>query len=336
MNHPDAPLPTTMRAIAMTSPGAPDVLHDLEVPVPEVLPGDVLVAVHAAGVNPIDWRTRAGAPTPAARALGSAPHILGWDVAGTVVKVGPGVHRFGLGDRVFGLPWFPRPAGGYAEYVAAPARHFSTIPDGVSFVEAAAVPLAGLTAWQAITEVAGVLPGQRVLVHAAAGGVGHLAVQILAELGAHVVGTSRSHRHPWLRSLGADELIDYTTARVAEATAPVDVALDMVGGSSDSVLETLSAVRDGGVYVPVAPGDLTRASAAGGDRGIRVAPALLVDPDGHGLDQLAKLMGERKLVVQVAESFPLAQAAAAHAIGESNATAGKLVLTVRSETGGTP
>ncbi|MCV2394395.1 NADP-dependent oxidoreductase [Actinotalea sp. M2MS4P-6] len=322
-------IPTRMQAVVMDRPGGPEVLSLAEIDVPRVLPGDVLVEVHAAGVNPVDWKTRAGAPTPPALAFGPPPHVLGWDVAGVVVEVGPGVYRFDVGDRVFGMPWFPRPAGAYAEYVAAPARQLVRVPEGVGFVEAGAVPLAGLTAWQALTEVAGVRAGQRVLVQGAGGGVGHLAVQILVSLGAHVVGTARAANHDWLRSLGAHELVDYTQTSVAAVTAPVDVALDLAGGSPETVAATLAAIRDGGTYVPIGPCDQAAARAVAAERGVRVTTGMLVAPDEGGLQELARLMTAGALHARVARTYPLADAAAAHRDGATSTVAGKLVLEVR-------
>src|SRR5918997_4472276 len=165
-----------MRVITQLSTGGPEVLELGEAEIREPLPTEIRVRVGAAGVNPVDWKTRAGAGM--APVIGPPPFTVGWDVAGTVDAVGMGVTRFAVGDRVFGMPWFPRQAGAYAEYVTAPSRQFAHIPEGVSDVVAAATPLAGLTAWQILVDTADVQRDQRVLLHAAGGGVGHLAVQI--------------------------------------------------------------------------------------------------------------------------------------------------------------
>src|SRR5213076_732494 len=158
------------------------------------------------------------------------PPVLGFDVAGVVSAVGLGVTLFQPGDAVFGMPWFPRQAGGYAEYVTAPARHFVAKPEELSFVQAAALPLVSLTAWQALVDTAAIRPGQRVLVHAAAGGVGHVAVQIAKARGAHVIGTASAAKHEFLRGIGVDEPIDYTAVDFATAVRDVDVVVDPVGG----------------------------------------------------------------------------------------------------------
>jgi NADPH:quinone reductase-like Zn-dependent oxidoreductase len=175
-----------MRAIRQDSLGGPEVMRITDVARPEPGPTEVLVRAGAAGVNPVDWKTRAGGGM-----LGSPPFTLGWDVAGVVEAVGLGVTRFAVGDRVFGMPRFPREAAAYAEYVTSPSRQLGRTPASLSDVEAAALPLAALTAWQALVDTAAVQPGQRVLIHAGAGGVGHLAVQIAKARGAYVIGTAR-------------------------------------------------------------------------------------------------------------------------------------------------
>ncbi|MBZ4323773.1 NADP-dependent oxidoreductase, partial [Streptomyces huiliensis] len=179
-------LPTTMRAISQDAFGGPEVLREVRLPVPAPGPGRILVRVRAAGLNPTDWKHRAG---PAF--LGEPPFVLGWDVSGTVVAAGLGVTLHRPGDEVFGMLPHPYGAGAHAEYAAGPARAFARRPAALDHVQAGALPLAGLTAWQALVDVARVGPGDRVLVHAAAGGVGHLAVQIAKARGAHVTGTAR-------------------------------------------------------------------------------------------------------------------------------------------------
>src|SRR5215470_9276123 len=185
-----------MTAVVQHSFGAPTVLKLSQAARPVPLPTEVLVRVHAAGVNPVDWQTRAG--DGVAWALGEPPFTLGWDVSGIVEEAGFGVTTLAPGEEVYGMPWFPRAAGGYAEFVTAPSRQFARKPRSITHEQAAAVPLAALTAWQTLIDTAHVQPGQRVLIHAAAGGVGHFAVQIAKHLGAHVTGTASSTRHDWL------------------------------------------------------------------------------------------------------------------------------------------
>lgn len=200
-----------MRAVMMRSNGGPQVLAVEDVAPPTPVLTEVLVRVRAAGVNPVDAYVRSGAFP-----LVKPPAILGWDLSGVVEEVVPGVTRFRVGDDVFGMPMFPRAAGAYAEYVAAPARQLARKPTALDHVHAAALPLAGLTAWQALVDTANVSAGQRVLIHAAGGGVGHLAVQIAKARGAYVIGTASRSKYEFLRELGADEVLDYgrRTSRV--------------------------------------------------------------------------------------------------------------------------
>ncbi|MFB7152217.1 NADP-dependent oxidoreductase, partial [Streptomyces virginiae] len=267
-----------MRAIVVKEWGGPENLVEREIERPEPGLGEVLVRVHAAGVNPVDWKTRASG---ALIAWGETP-IVGWDVSGTVEAVGPGVTLYAPGDEVYGMPHFPRQAGGYAEYVVAPARHFARKPASLDHVQAAALPLAALTAWQALVDTAGVTAGQRVLVHAAAGGVGHLAVQIAKARGAYVIGTASAAKHDVLRELGADELIDYRSVDFAEAVADVDVVLDALGG--DTAERSLKVLKPGGHLVSLPGPDSVPAGADGVN-----ASWVLVDPDLGGLQAIAEL-----------------------------------------------
>ncbi|BBB00167.1 putative alcohol dehydrogenase [Actinacidiphila reveromycinica] len=313
-----------MRAVTLDGFGGPEVLTVGRVERPEPLPTEVLVRVHAAGVNPVDWKTRAGQGMAGLQKL---PLILGWDVSGVVEEVGFGVTTLAPGDEVYAMPWFPRPAGGYAEYVTAPSRQFARKPASLGHVEAAALPLAALTAWQALVDTAGVTAGQRVLVHAAAGGVGHLAVQFAKHLGAEVIATARASRHAWLRELGADETIDYTARRFEEATGPVDVVLDLVGGTDGTDVRSVSVTRPGGLVVAVPGGVSDALAGAASAAGVR-ASAFLVEPDAAALTTIAGLVAAGAVRVEVERALPLEQAAEAHRQGESNRTRGKLVLEV--------
>jgi NADPH:quinone reductase-like Zn-dependent oxidoreductase len=313
----------TMRAISPTAWGGAELLAEIETARPVPGPTEILVRVHAAGVNPSDFKQRVAGGL----GLWGDPPILGYDVSGTVEEVGLGVSLFAPGDEVFGMPRFPHQAGAYAEYVAAPARQFAPKPAGLSHVEAAALPLAGLTAWQMLVDTAEVRAGQRVLIHAAAGGLGHIMVQVAKALGATVVGTASAGKHELLRSLGADELIDYTAQPFESATTPVDVVIDAIGG--DYPERSLAVLRPGGILLclasPFDPGDDVAAAAA--DRGIRVA-APLVEPDRLALTEIADLADAGRLRPIIAETFPLSEARRAHELGETGRTTGKIVLTV--------
>ncbi|WP_328947322.1 NADP-dependent oxidoreductase [Streptomyces sp. NBC_00250] len=315
---------TTMRAVSQDAAGAPDVLRLVETRRPVPGRGEILVRVHAAGVNPADWKTRQrGVFADGSR----PPFTLGFDVAGVVEAIGDGVTLFQTGDEVFGMPRFPHPAGAYAEYVTAPARHFAPRPHGLTHVQAGALPLASLTAWQALVDTANVQPGQRVLIQAAAGGVGHLAVQIAKARGAYVIGTASAAKHGLLRSLGADETIDYRTQDVAETLRDVDidVVLDPLGGLDRA--RSLRTLRPGGTLVSILPLDDTFPIEEAELAGVR-AVFMLVEPDHAGLREIASLVENGRLRVIVDEVFPLEEAARAHTLGETGRTTGKIVLTV--------
>ncbi|ADB32032.1 Alcohol dehydrogenase zinc-binding domain protein [Kribbella flavida DSM 17836] len=313
----------TMRAVVARGAGGPEVLHLENVRRPSPGLTEILVRVQAAGVNPTDWKRRAkgGDATDA-----DAPVILGYDVAGVVEEVGPGVTWLQVGDEVLGMPKFPVLPGAYAEYVAAPSRQFVRKPASLSVEQAAGLPLAALTAWQGLVETGGLRSGQRVLVHAAAGGVGHLAVQLAKSFGAEVIGTASAAKHDFVRSLGADEVIDYRTEDFAAVLRerPVDLVLDPIAG--DTGRRSLDVLKDGGSYVCILSVDEATVQE-GRRRGIR-AEFTLVEPDRLGLTAITDLVAEGKLRVELDSVFPLAEAAAAHRRGETNQAAGKIVLRV--------
>jgi len=231
-----------------------------------------------------------------------------------------------VGDEVYGMPWFPRAASAYAEYVTAPSRHFARKPANLSHAEAAALPLAGLTAYQILTALADVQQGQRVLIHAAAGGVGHLAVQFAKALGAHVIGTASAGKHAWLRELGADEVIDYTATAIEDATGDIDVVVDLIG-SETTLGQSIKVLRPDGLLVAVPSGTSPELLEAAKQAGVRVA-GYLVEPDGHALTEITQLVESGAVRVEVEQVFPWTEAAAAHQAQESGRTRGKLVLEV--------
>ena len=308
-----------MRSIRQQTLGGPDVLELVEVQRPDPGPTEVLVRVGAAGVNPVDWKIRAHGGF-----LGQPPFTVGWDVAGVVEEVGFGVTRFAVGDRVFGMPRFPGEAAAYAEYVTSPSRQLARTPDTLGDTEAGALPLAGLTAWQALVETADVQPGQRVLILGAAGGVGHLAVQIAKARGAYVIGTASAPKLGFVQELGADEVVDYTSEDVAQGVREADAVLDTVGG--DTAQSALPVVRDGGIVVTLSGAAAGPLRELAGGR-VRVAD-ILVEPDRVGMEAIAGLAATGALRAHVSRTFPLEQAADAHELGETGRTQGKLVLTV--------
>lgn len=310
----------TMRAISQATHGTPEVLEQVLLPRPVPGPGQVLVAVRAAGVNPTDWKHRA-----AGLFLDRLPLVLGWDVSGVVEAVGFGVTLFKPGDEVFGMLPYPHGVGSHAEYVTGPARAFAAKPAGIDHVQAGALPLAALTAYQAIVDTAGVRSGQRVLIHAAAGGVGHLAVQIAKARGAYVIGTASAPKHAFVRSIGADEVIDYRTTDFRDAVQDVDMVLDPLSG--DTRARSLDVLRPGGVLVSILPGGDPDEAARAAARGVRVE-SLLVEADHTGMNAVAELAASGALRAHIEAVFPLAEAAKAHALGETDRTTGKIVLTV--------
>ncbi|MFF3413974.1 NADP-dependent oxidoreductase [Streptomyces sp. NPDC002698] len=310
----------TMRAISQTVLGGPEVLEEVTLERPSPRPNEILVRVRAAGVNPTDWKHRENGGF-----LGEPPFVLGWDVSGVVEATGIGVAALQPGDEVFGMLPYPYGHGSHAEYVTGPARAFTRKPSVIDHTQAAALPLVSLTAWQALTERAGVRPGQRVLIHAAAGGVGHVAVQIAKSLGAYVIGTASAGKHDFLRSIGVDEPVDYTSVDFSEAVRDVDVVLDTVGG--DTGLRSLRVLRPGGVVVSILPVGSDAFYEEAERLGVR-AVRMLVDADQTGMRAVADLVEKGALRATVAETFPLADAAKAHALGDTGRTTGKLVLVV--------
>jgi NADPH:quinone reductase-like Zn-dependent oxidoreductase len=305
-----------MRAITVPAFGGPDVMELADVPLPEPKPGQLLVQVRAAGVNAADPKIRAGEVAW----LGDPPLGLGLEAAGVVVA---GDGPFPVGTEVFGAHFSP--PGGYAEYWLMPADALAAKPAGLDHPHAAALPIAGLTAWQALVDVAGVTAGQRVLVHGAAGGVGHLAAQIALARGASVVATARAAKHGALRELGVTELVDTTATDFTAAIRDVDVVLDLVGGAG--TVRLLDTLVPGGLLVVVAgpaathPEPRERAEA----RGLRAA-RVAVDPSAAGLAPLLDLVERGALRVLVDRVLPLAEAAAAHRLLGSGTVTGKVVL----------
>jgi NADPH:quinone reductase-like Zn-dependent oxidoreductase len=313
-----------MKAVVLHEFGAPEVMAIEDVPVPEPIPTEVQVRVHAAGVNPVDFKTRQGRGM--ASVLGEPPLRIGWDVSGVVTAVGGGVTRFQVGDEVFGMPWFPRQAGAYAEYVTAPSRHFAAKPAVLSHEQAAALPLAGLTAWQSLVDTIRMHSGDDVLVHGGAGGVGHLAVQIARARGATVFATARAEQASELAKLGVERTFDYREERFEEQLSELDAVVDTTGRSGGA---SLAALRPGGILVTVPSategmGELKRRAA---ERSQRVT-GILVEPDPVGLAGLCHLVEDGQLQVSVGEVFDLERAAEAHRLAEGSHGKGKIVLRV--------
>lgn len=291
---------------------------------PEPMAGEVRLKISAAGVNPIDIFT--GHNAGYEQALREGSFIPGWDVAGVVDAVGYGVARHRVGDRLFGLAWFPHPAGAYAEYLTVPAHHLVAMPDSVSFAEAASLPMAALTAMQML-DAAGVTAGHRVLISGASGGVGHLAVQLAALRGADVIALARPADHETLLSMGAASCVDYADAEAIRAIEKVDALIDLVGGDFGRGLFVL--VQRGGSAALSAGWSIPSYQSDAAEAGIE-AVSCLVDPDPEGLKQIAALVDEGSVRVVVGAEFSLTQAAEAQRWVTGRRGFGKAVITTDS------
>ncbi|MEU0796406.1 NADP-dependent oxidoreductase [Amycolatopsis sp. NPDC005961] len=309
-----------MKVITQQSFGGPEVLTVVDAPEPRPRPTEVVVRVKAIGLNPLEARLRAG-EFPL---LGRPPFVLGWDISG-VVEASPQTWRFRPGDDVFGMPLFPRAADGYAELVAAPALHLTRKPASLSHVEASALPIAGLTAWQGLVDLAGVAEGDRVLVHGGGGGVGHVAVQIAKALGAYVIATASGDKAGFVKELGADEVVDYTAVDFTGAVRDVDVVLDTIGG--ETAERSLDVLRPGGHLVTAVAEDNADLAARCETAGSRFS-GIAVDPDPVALRGLADLVDRGRLRVHVQETFPFERIADAHRLLDRGHLRGKVVLTM--------
>jgi NADPH:quinone reductase-like Zn-dependent oxidoreductase len=298
-----------MQAVVMHETGDPDVLRLEEADRPEPGDGEVLIRVRAVSVNPVDWKQRRSLPD------NELPAVLGRDVSGTVES--SRAEGFAEGDEVFGMA----ASGGYAEYATAPADVIAKKPAGVSHEQAAAIPVAGLTAWQGLFDRGGLERGQTALIAGAAGGVGHFAVQFAKQAGARAIGTGSSRNRDFVLGLGADEYVDYTQQDVAAAVSGVDVAFDTVGGETTESL--LPAVREGGALVSIAGAPPEEAAR---ERGVR-AEVFRMSPNSDQLARIAELIAGGDVRVEIAEVLPLTEVQRAHELSESGHTRGKIILT---------
>jgi NADPH:quinone reductase-like Zn-dependent oxidoreductase len=305
--------PHAMRAVQIASFGGPDVLRVETVVRPVAGPGELLVRVHAASVNPVDTYTRAGQSGSITDA--KLPYIPGFDVSGIVESVGEGVTSFRKGDAVMAMLDLRR-GGGYAEYAIVKESEAAKKPKQWSHQEAAAIPLTALTAWQALFDTAKLEKGQTVLIHAGAGGVGSMAIQLAKWKGARVIATASAANHDYLRELGADVVIDYRTQKFEDVAKEVDVVLDPIGGETQA--RSVGVLKPGGTLVSI----VGLGGAARRATNIK-AHAILVHPDGAQLARIAELV---KPVVS--QTFPLDEVKAAHVQSESGRTRGKIVLLI--------
>src|SRR4029077_10151099 len=314
----------TMKAIRIHNYGGPEVLKYEDEPRPEPQAGEVLVRVHAAGVNPIDWKVREG------HMKDFWPHkfplILGWDVSGTVEEVGPGVSRFKIGDEVYSIP-DPTRNGAYADYIVVREPEVALKPNSLHHIRAATVPLAALTAWQSLFDAAQLQPGQRVLIQAGSGGVGHFAVQLAKWKGAYVFATASTKNQDLLRELGVDKAIDYTQQRFEDVARDIDIVLDTIGGETQE--RSWSVLKKGGVLVSlVQPPSEEKPK----ERGVRAA-LLGAQPNVAQLAEIAKIIDSGKLALIIDRILPLCEVRRAHELSKSGHTHGKIVLRISNGNG---
>ena len=309
----------TMKAVCIYSYGGPDVLVYEDAPRPHQGTGEVLVRVHAAGINPVDWKIREGHLKEMLHH--TLPLVLGWDVSGVVEALGSGVTRLKVGDEGFSRPDISRD-GAYAEFIVIKESEVALKPKSIDHIHAAALPLAGLTAWQTLFDAAALSAGQRVLIHAAAGGVGHLAVQLAKWKGAHVIGTAAARNHDFLRKLGVDQVIDYDTERFEEAVQPVDVVLDTMGGEIQT--RSWTVVKRGGILVSIVNPPSAEVAAAHGARQAFV----FTQPNAAQLAEIAKLVDAEKLKAIVETTLALSDATRGQELSERGHQRGKIVLRV--------
>jgi NADPH:quinone reductase-like Zn-dependent oxidoreductase len=314
-----------MKAVIINEFGPPEILQNvtLEKPVPN--DEEVLIKIKFAGINPVDTKVRAG--TNARAKTLQLPAILGWDVSGIIESAGKNVSQFAKGDEVFGCIGFPGLGKTYAEFAVADPKLLTRKPSNVSFEEAAAVPLAGLTAYQAINEHLKISNGQKILIQAAAGGVGHLAVQFAKLNGAFVAGTASGKNEAFLKRIGVDQFINYKKEKFENVFQNGDAVLDAMGG--DVLYRSFLCVKEGGkvVCLPSSTKNDPEAIRLAGQRNIELIWPMM-HPDGEQMRIIASLMEEEKLVVKIDKIFNLEEIAEAHKAIESHSTDGKIVIQV--------
>lgn len=310
---------TMMKAVRIHRYGGPEVLRYEEVPRPEPGTGEVLIRVHGAGVNPVDWKVREGYARDFLKH--ALPLVPGWDVSGVVEAAGPGATRWKPGDELFSRPDIVRD-GAYAEFLVVRESEAARKPRSLDHLQAAAVPLAALTAWQALFDAAGLGPGQTVLIHAAAGGVGHFAVQLAKWKGARVIGTASGGNQSFLRTLGADDTIDYTTTRFEEVVRDADVVLDTMG--ADTQQRSWKTLREGGILSTILEPPPQEAVPPRKRLGYT-----FVQPNPGQLSEIATLIDAGKIRTVVETVLPLPEARSAQEQSQAGHVRGKIVLQVQ-------
>ena len=311
----------TMKAVLIHAFGGPEVLRMEDIARPEPAAHEVLIRVHAAGVNPVDWKIREGA-------FGKIPLpcIMGSDFSGEIEALGPDVTEFRVGEPVFGS--VSDGSGSYAEFALAPVSQIVEKPPGLDHVQAAGIPVPALTAWQALFDEAKLRRGQKILIHAAAGGVGSFAVQFAKWKGAYVIGTASGANAELVQSLGAHEFIDYTTTRFEDVVEDADVVLDTIGG--DTQERSWKALRQGGILVSLVQPPSAKSASARGARGVMMREDAQRNDE---LAQIAKLVASGQIKINVETILPLKEARKAQELSQAGHVHGKIVLAIDAESG---
>jgi NADPH:quinone reductase-like Zn-dependent oxidoreductase len=323
IRHNEANTMTMMKAVRFHTYGTPDVLVHEDATKPEPAAGEVLVKVHAASINPIDWKIRAGHMRGFRKY--PLPFILGWDVSGVIEAAGAGVTQWKPGDEVYGRPDSAR-NGTYAEYIAVKEGELARKPKSLDHLHSAAIPLAGLTAWQALFDAGGLQRGQKVLIQAAAGGVGHLAIQFAKVRELYVAGTASGRNQDFLKQLGCDLPIDYEKTRFEDVVHDFDAVVESMGGEVRN--RSWKVLKKGGILVAlIGPPPSDEDAKAHGVR----AAIIWGQMNREQLTEIASLADAGKVQPEIAAVFPLRDAAQAHRMSETGHVRGKIVLQVVSD-----
>jgi len=313
-----------MKAIILKGFGGVENLVEADITVPVVSDNEVLVKIKAIGINPVDIKTRSGKAL-AGRLKDFKPLILGWDISGTIIETGKSVSTFKKGDEVFGMVNFPGHGMAYAEYVAAPEAHLALKPANISHEAAAAASLAALTAWQILKEKVRIKSGDRVLIHAAAGGVGHYAIQMSNYLGAYVVGTASGNNRDFILSLGAAEHIDYEKQRFEDVINDIDFVLDSIGG--DYIDRSLNVLKPGGTIISIPSGASENITDKAGAKGMNGYP-FSVRSNGENMKEISDLLQKNIVKSHISKTFSFDEIQSAHLQIETKKTIGKVVVTL--------
>lgn len=314
-----------MKAIILKQFGGVENFSQQDIPEPETRKGHVLIQVKAIGINPVDLKTRAGIGQ-ASQYKTDAPIVIGWDVSGVITKIGDGVTDFTIGDEVFGTVNFPGIGGAYAEYVSAPADQLAKKPSDISHTEAAGATLSTLTAWQALVDNGPVKKDDRVLIHGGAGGVGNYAIQIAKHFGCYIITTASSADSDFVKSLGANQVIDYKTQRFEDIVSDIDFILDTVGG--DNFVRSLKVLKPEGTIVLLPSNKKEEADKVASEQHIKNYKHILMHSDGGDMKQIAGMLADGSLKVHIDKTFKFNEIAQAHEELESGKIKGKIVITL--------